>query len=103
MPRHSQPLSPPLFRPVENLAENDRLAERVGIGDQVQQPGGERGGNVGGGPDKVRRLVGRRRRRRLARHRLQLAHAVVEHLLQVLVDLLVGLGDLLAQLVLAAA
>ena len=52
---------------------------------------------------EFQRLGGHRRGRRLARHGRQLAYAVVEHLVQVLIDLLVGLGDFLAKLAGAAA
>ncbi len=52
---------------------------------------------------KFRRFDGRRRGRRFARHHRQPADAVVEHLVQVLVDLPVDLGNLFAQLLAATA
>ena len=98
-------LSPPLFRPVENLVENDRLPERVGLVTSSSNPVA----NVSGiAATAASSLFGRlvrtaRRRRRFADTVSKPAQTVVEHLMQMLVDLLIGLGNLLAQRLLAAA
>ena len=96
-------LSPAFFRPAEDLVENDRLANGFGIREKVGHARGKRGGYLQiSGLGGFRRLDSHRRRRRFAGQRGQLAHLVIEHLAQTLVDLLVGLGDFFAELAFAA-
>jgi len=72
-----------------------------GLAISSNSPVANEAGTSSAEPTRFWRLVSHRRRGGLARHGLQLAYAVIEHLLQTLVDLPVGLGDLLAQRVFA--